>query len=419
MEKRNLYLLLLTLGISILTAVLIVVNLPIGIGLIVVLLISIIAIFLLAKPEILFYIYMIGFVFGEMGIAYENLPVISLTNFLLVLNFVILLLLSVSRGYLRNLFNSPQKKAVLIIILFLFIQDLLSSYVNGTYRFIFSRLGYTLLVILVFTLVTDRKILKQGIKLGIISMGLLSILTILRSLGVTPLGLRVLGGWNIFPWEEVLPRAIGLPQMDGGQQGVFITIMISSSIIFALSGKEKGDRFWWGYGIITFLGLFALMISQYRSSWLGCIVSILLAFWLLNFNQPANNKTILRKFFILLFSVGFIFLVILYWSEIYGKLYWFFIEVRNEGVASCFLQYNFTFHQVFSNIKNSLFGLGYDTFTENFSMVNTINEELGLHNHFLGFLYSAGLPSFLLYLLLISFSSYWYIKIILILPIGI
>jgi hypothetical protein len=367
----------------------------------------------IAKPSWIFYVFMGTFVVGEIGVKLGSLPKASLSNFLLVLAvFVMVVRSPFDRSGIRYLSANRRKVAVLVLSLLLLVHEAIASAVNREYGFVTTRIGYLLVPLLIFYIVRSKRILVRGLLLSIWSAGGLAFLTILRSLGVSPLGYRATWNWGTAPWEAFLPRAIGLPQMDGGQHGVFIVSMLGIALVLSLKGAEIGLNRRMLFPILILTSLGAIGISVYRSAWLGAFAT-LAAFALLGMKMGifSARHTLFGFGVIALVSLAFI-------SSKYSikdlsdYLYHLAIEVRQQGVQLRLSQYTFTIHKVFGSVKGLAVGFGHQAFDIDFynEFANSWilqNDPKGLHNHFLGYLYSAGLPSLVIYLVLLGSTIGW------------
>lgn len=400
-----------TICLSVIHAVALVLSLEMGIALLGVTIAMMLVPFLLHRPQWLFYAFMLGLVFGQIGPQFASFPQISFSNILLAYSFALLIpRLTVDRGELRSLFGHHRKVLVIVVASLLLVQDVLSATVNHEFGFLTARLGYVLVVFVVFMLVQNRTVLLRGLILGIISVGTLSMLTILRSLNLISIGYRANWNWRVAPWEAFLPRAIGLPDMDSGLHGVLILSMLPLAAVLAAKGGELGVRRHKWLCLVVAAGVAAIMVASYRSGWIASFVCLLAFSWMY-YRFVSSQKVKARVIFV---SLVVLVLCILLLSQTYKEGFDYLFRVffvARPTTQSRLMQYEHALRRTFSSAMRLMFGFGYGSFEEAYYQ-ETANLDFAadLHNHFLGYLYSAGLPSLLLYGYLLVTAARWFLE---------
>jgi hypothetical protein len=108
----------------------------------------------------------------------------------------------------------------------------------------------------------------------------------------------------------------------------------------------------------------------------------------------------------------FIVFLTLNYQEIINTFNRFFFEVRGGGVSKRLAQYRFALRTIPSSMKSILFGFGenairvdFPSSPEAYGLRNDLS--IGLHNHFLGYMYAYGTFYLLGYLLIFFLTCHW------------
>ena len=383
-------------------------------------LISIVLIVLLLTPffinnlEFLFYVFMASFALGEVGVHIASyLPKISFSNLWLLYTIFIIFLHLIIRGRDQAVFKISKRKMILLIVgFFLIVMVIFSSVINESYRGLITQVGYFLVIILISVTVDQQRILNSGIYLAFLSVYALSLLTILTSLGILSFGYRVIWNSGLAPWESILPRAIGLPQMDGGIHNAFIVSILPVSIGLYQQRKGKsilGD-------LISLIGIFlcvvAVFVSQFRSGWLGLVIALTAMLYFYWRYTPSETRKIFLTVIMIIVLVGCVFIIALEFEAINNYYQQFFFEVRSGGINKRLAQYQFALRTIPSSLKSMSFGFGYNAIREDFpgspEAYNLRNAlDIGLHNHFLGYMYAYGILFLIGYLFIFFKAGQW------------
>jgi hypothetical protein len=359
----------------------------------------------IVKPVWLFYFFMVFFVFSE--VSFGNLFIeLSLSNYFSVMALVIAFIYGLSRKNFSK--NLATRRILLFIVLFgtLFLVEILSAIANDAFRPLTTRISHLASILYIFLLVSNRSVIHKGIILGILSIGILSILTILAGLDLNPFGYRAAISWGSTPWEGFIHRSIGLANMQGGLHSIYIISFLPFAISFMINRKNlQINRVAFLFlGFISIVGVLALMIASYRSGWLGLAMSIICIFIFL-FNSPklSINTKVLFSSVIIIFIV---FLTIFQRQQILDQFYKVFFDVRNQGIEARLIQYSYVIQEMLYPSINIIYGFGYEKFGNSFmayvAQEGINNPELfpWLHNYFLGLLFASGWLGFLIFLII-------------------
>lgn len=373
--------------------------------------------FFLKNLEYLFYVFIAFFALGDVGVQVATfLPKFSFSNTWLLYSIFIIFLHYILRGRDRAGTGLSNRKLVLFIAgLYLIILVFFSSVINESYRGLITQIGYFLVVILISVTVDRRVVLENGVFLAFLSIYALSLITILTSLGVLSFGFRVSWDSGLAPWESILPRAIGLPQMDGGNHNVFIVSMlpVSMSLYQQRKGKSMFRDVFSLVGII--LCVTAVLISLFRSGWLGLVTAfVVLLYFYWRYTSSETSKIFLIVLMIIVL-LGCVFFITFEFETINNYYQQFFFEVRGGGINKRLAQYQFALREIPSSIKSFSFGFGYNAIREDFpgspEAYNLRNAlDIGLHNHFLGYMYAYGILYLIGYLFIILKTYQWFIS---------
>ena len=385
-----------------------------NIVLLLILLFFALSILFIAKPTWLFYLFMLFFVFSEVSVGQYSIQP-SLSNGFSILAIGIIIFYGVFGKRFYALVQSPQQRNLFLGLIIILIIEIISGIINNSLRPIATRLSNLITLLFFLLIVRDRETLMRGLFLGVISVGMLSILTILASLNLNPLGYRAPVSWDSTPWENYIHRAIGLPNMQGGLHSIYILAFLPLAILLVTNGKRLKINL--GIQIISaitvVLGILALLIASYRSGWIGLMGSLFCLLWFYNrFLRLSNTGKSLSIFFM----VGIIILLIFPFSAaVYTYIYNLIFNIRSQGIDARLIQYQFVYDRMLSPSIHQVFGFGYDDFAVSFmayvGQQGLTNPELypWIHNYYFGLLYASGLlgfTSFLLYLFYIMRNLY-------------
>lgn len=365
--------------------------------------------------EFLFYVFMLFFAFGEVGVQISPvLPKLSFSNLWLIYSSVILIVHFLMTRNDQNIISINKRGRLLIIatgILLLLV--LYSSIAHSSYRSLLTQIGYLLVLIMTLSVIRNKTVLLQGLKLGIISISLLSVFTILTSIGVISFGFRV--GWDsgLAPWEYILPRAIGLPQMEAGNHNVFLISILPISLMVYQKLKRKNPSLDLLRILGIGLGIIAVLISLFRSGWLGLSIAFLVYF-LLNvkhFYSPRNRYLV--YVLIILALIGIMVYLSYNHDFVLQEINRVFFEIRGGGVDKRLAQYSFAIRRIPESFRSILVGYGENAIRKDFPLSPEAyglrgDLDLGLHNQFLGFMYSFGVPYILIYIFMFFKTAQWY-----------
>ena len=383
-------------------------------GIAIILIVILVTPFFLNNLEYLFYLFMLFFALGEVGIHLTTfIPKFSFSNLWLLYSIIILFLHFILQGKDRTGEKFSNKKMILFTAgIYLIILVIYSSIINASYRGLITQVGYFLVIILITSTVYRQRILKNGIFLAFLSVYVLSTLTILTSLGILSFGFRLYEKSGLAPWESFLPRAIGLPQMDGGIHNAFIVSVLPVSIgMYQLQkGKSLLRDLFYLLGFI--LCIAAILISQFRSGWMGLIIAlVVMLFFYWRYRIQDKNKILLTGLLIIVLLLCVVIITINV-DTIMHYFQQFFIEVRSGGIEKRIAQYRFALRTVPSSLKSIGFGFGYNAIREDFpnspEALNLRNAlDIGLHNHFLGYMYAYGILFLIGYLFIFLKTGQW------------
>jgi len=360
------------------------------------------------KPTWLFYFLMLFFVFGEIG-AGEFFVQISLSNGFGILAIGIIVFYSLSGKRIDDLLKSPRQKYLFLGLMAIFLVEIASAILNSSYRPLTTRLSHVVSLLFVLLIVRDRVTIWRGLYLGMISAGMLSLLTILAGLNLNPIGYRAAVSWGSTPWEAYIPRSIGLPNMQGGLHSIYILAFLPLAILVATSGRTS--RMNWQIkmigAIVAILGVLALLSASYRSGWVGLIVSLFCLAWF--YFRFLRISTGARLIILLLIACVLALTLAPFSKSIYTDLHNLVFNIRSQGVEARLIQSEFVFNRMLVPSIHQVLGYGYDDFGSSFMNHVTRqgfnNPELypWIHNYYLGLLYSSGILGFTLFLTLIYF----------------
>lgn len=368
--------------------------------------ILILAILLFVKPTWLFYLFMLFFVFGEIDMGQLFIQ-LSLSNGFAVIALLSIVLYGLFGKRANSLIQTSQQKRLLLVLFTLFIVEIISSVLSNSFRPLTTRFSHIISVLFVFLVVRDKRILWRGFFLGIVSIGILSLLTILAGFNLNKFGFRSPYNWGSTPWEAYIPRSIGLPNMGGGLHAIYILAFLPLAILIATSRNNFLSN-WWvkpASSLIAILGVFAILIASYRSGWLGLMVSLFCLIW---FRYKTSHLLASHKIIVLVFIIGFVVLILfLFGNPLYNYLYVLIFSIRSQGIDARFIQTQFILEQVLLPSINLFFGYGYDRFGSGFmgyiAQQGLNNPELypWIHNYYLGLLYASGWIGFILFFVLV------------------
>jgi hypothetical protein len=375
---------------------------------------------LIIKSEWLFFTYMGLFIFSELGIGDVMSIQISISNAIIILTITNIIIYTIgSQGaFLKPLFYKKNWR-LLSLMSILLLLEIISAIYNDSYRAILTRVSHLVSFLLVFLYVTNKKKLFAGFYLGMLSVGILSLLTILRGLDLISFGMRLAASnYGTSPWEAYIPRSIGMPNMLGGLHGVYIMAFLPFAFAVATNGKkiELGLSARLAAWAIVFLGISAILISAYRSAWLGLIVGFLCLF-MLYYRIRFNTLRQVAFWMMMFLALGYG--ALLAGETGVNSFYDLIFNVRKLGVDSRLIQYQFAFDKIIAPSIHAVLGYGYENFGATFmAYVNnagllSVNPELypWLHNYHLAVLYADGWPGFIMYLLILyNFFSFAYEK---------
>lgn len=375
-------------------------------------------VFFVLRPRWLVYFYLLTYVFGEINFGALGSLQISLSNIVIVVaSLNLALLLFTSPATLWQRLKNPSARRWLLLFAAFFALEILSALYNQAPRSVLTRFSHLLALLMALVYLREPRSLLTAFTLGSLSAGSLGLLTILRGLNLTPWGLRMsFSNYGTSPWEALLPRSIGLPNMQGGLHAVYLLAFLPFALLAALDGRRFGFGAWRRalMALVTLAAAAALLISAYRSAWLGMLLSLVLGLGL--YYQaifPARYRALIA------FFAGTIFLLLALVSGEGGlqSLYNLFYNVRRFGVDSRLMQYQFALTRILQPSWNALLGFGYENFGRTFmEYVNLYgllarNPELypWLHNYHLAVLYADGWLGFGFYLsiLFVFFSVAW------------
>lgn len=369
--------------------------------------------FFVHRPEYLFYVFMLFFAFGEVGFHVAPcLPKVSFSNLWIIYSIVILIIRFLARNEKGLVIKvGKRKRKLLLISAALLLLVLYSSVFYGAYRSLLTQFGYFLVTVMVISVVGDRSILVKGIILGFISISLMSVVTIFTSLGLLEFGYRVSWDSDLAPWESILPRAIGLPQMDGGNHNVFILSMLPAAFLLVkrIKGENSIKKLLGIAGIIVCV--FAILISLFRSGWLGLIAATAILFFL-NWHEFSRSKKKYTLVFLFVVLLGVTAVIVNDFATIIGYLNRTFFEVRGGGVEKRLAQYQFALRKIPSSARAIFIGFGENAIREDFPRSPEAYRlrgelEIGLHNHFLGYMYAYGVFYVIGYVWLVFDAVCW------------
>lgn len=355
------------------------------------------------KPRWLLYLFMLLFVFGEVSFG-EIFVQISFSNFFTLVAISIIFVYGlIDRHRLLSFVKSQNVILFWRCFLLLLAWQAVSAVLNHAYRPLTTGISHLVSVVFAFLVMRNRKILSQSFTLGLAGVGILSTLTILRGLNLSPIGYRAPISWGSAPWESYIPRSIGLPNMQGGLHSIYILAFLPLAFLLAANTHRFKSGlpmriFGWG---VALLGLLALLFASYRSGWLGLLVSLYCLAWI-QYRSALVSPS--RKIIFVLLAVGLVGLILSqYANSIYSDLYNLIFNVRSQGVSARVVQYEFVMERMFSPSIHLVFGYGFEdfgrSFTDYISSAGSNNPELypWLHNYFLVQLYAIGWPGLIIF----------------------
>jgi hypothetical protein len=366
------------------------------------------------RPYILFYLHMLTYTVGEVGFSVSKvLPDISFTNFLFAYSLLLVGFREAElKGRSRGLpLKLDRRAAVCLALATAFaISVIMSSLWNNSLGFITTAVSYVIAPFLVIYLVRNGRILANGLLMGLASISTLAILTVGRSYGLLGIGYRAPWTSGIIPWGQTLPRAIGVPQLEGGLHGAFILAMLPVGLILFIEGDRLGGVLRGLTVIGVLLGALAIIVAAYRSGWLGLCVGVGVAFLIAISKVSLSKRIVFAGLLLLLAVVGlFLYRDI---SNVVSAGLDIFWRIRPNTVETRLAQYSYAIDVLVSDPRPLLVGKGYKTFREMFPGVRGIrgSHDIGLHNHFLGIAHAFGVLALIPYVLAISLALYWLLK---------
>ena len=359
------------------------------------------------KPKWLLYIFMLFFVFGEVSFG-EIFVQMSFSNFFTIVAIGIIFIYGlIDRHRLLTFIKWQSVRLFWNCFMLLLAWQAISAVLNHAYRPLTTGISHLVSVVFTFLVMRNRKILSQSFMLGLGGVGILSTLTILRGLNLSPIGYRAPISWGSAPWESYIPRSIGLPNMQGGLHSIYILAFLPLAFLLAVNMQKSRSgipsRFFGAS--VALLGLLALLFASYRSGWLGLLVSLYCLAWI-QYRSVLVKRS--RKIIFVLLAVGLAGLILSqYASSIYSDLYNLIFNVRSQGVSARVIQYEFVMERMFSPSIHLVFGYGFEDFGKSFTAYISSggfnNPELypWLHNYFLVQLYAIGWPGLIIFGILV------------------
>ncbi|HLO18600.1 MAG TPA: O-antigen ligase family protein [Anaerolineales bacterium] len=362
---------------------------------------------LFTKPKWLLYLFMLFFVFGEVSFG-EFFVQMSFSNFFTLAAIGIIFIYGlINRHRFLSFIKSQNVRLFWRCFLLLLAWEAVSAVLNHAYRPLTTGISHLVSVVFAFLMMRNRKVLSQSFMLGMAGVGILSTLTVLRGLNLSPIGYQAPISWGSAPWESYIPRSIGLPNMQGGLHSIYILAFLPLAFLLA----ANMHRFKTGLPVrffgacVALLGVLALLFASYRSGWLGLLVSLYCLAWI-QYRTALVNPS--RKIMFVLLVVGLVGLILSqYASSIYSDLYNLIFNIRSQGVSARVIQYEFVMERMFSPSIHLVFGYGFEDFGKSFtayiSSGSFNNPELypWLHNYFLVQLYAIGWPGLIIFGILI------------------
>ncbi len=369
---------------------------------------------LIIKPHWLFWCFMPFYVFGEITLGSIGSVQVSLTNLFSILAAVLIFLFLITHEETPfTVLRSAKARAFLLALGVFLTLEFWSALLNYSYRPLLTSLSNFISVLVVLLLVRNKRRLFQGLALGTLSVGALGLLTILRGLNITSIGYQARISYGAAPWEQFIHRSIGLPGMDGGTHAVYILALLPLALLLATEGWRMGigKPLRAVLGLISLMGIVALLIAGFRSGWLGLTVSAVVLF--LSYYQHKISPATRRGLIFLIVCLSAM-VLILYANRILSDIYSLLFAVRATGVQARLIQFGYVWQRITDGTWHSLLGYGYEDFGLTFipSLAGnplSNNPELypWLHNYFLGVLYASGWPAFLLFVTVIIVALGW------------
>lgn len=371
-----------------------------------------ISIIFIIKPTWLFYFFMLFFVFGE--VSFGNFLIeLSLSNYFSFLAAIIVLIYGVSKKRFFNLLKSRHTIIFLLLFSGLFLIEIFSATANNAYKPLTTRVSHLSSILFILLIIRNRKTMRNGFILGMISIGFLSILTILAGFGLNPIGYQSPFSWGSTPWEDYIHRSIGLSNMRGGLHAIYILAFLPLIVSFTMNHKALRIKQWSRFAllIIAVLGCSALLVASYRSAWLGFGISLVLIlfFRFKSLVLPIKDKIILATVILATVILVAILLFAVQDKQIFDNLYTLAFDIRSQGIEARLIQYNYVLEKMLLPSVNLIYGFGYDEFGNSFMLYvaqqGLNNPELfpWIHNFFLGLLFASGWLGFFIFLILMYF----------------
>ncbi len=236
--------------------------------------------------------------------------------------------------------------------------------------------------------VTTKKQLAVIVNFLIIGLFIQGAMGMAQKLLGRSLGLSFLGEPQRHLWWELarVYGTLGFPNM----YGAYLILLLPLSISLFIFVKSKLKKVW--YGSVTIVGLFALLFSLSRSSWLGIIGGVIVMLLLMTLKRKLSPRLVLTSIVI----IGAIMVII----SVFGEL----INLRFETGGSG--QYRLLMIRIAIPIILSHPILGVGLFNYQFYSFSSFKFWHPVHNEYLRLAAETGLPGLFFFLWFV----FWVLK---------